>query len=73
MDRPQERRKRRIRAGEKAEAKSVQALELGAGIERGPESGEAGAARLSHEMCVGRSGERGQRELAHAATSFGER
>ena len=60
-------------SGRGSGGQALQALELGASVERGPESGEAGAARLSHEMCVGHSRERGQRELAHAATSFGER
>ena len=73
MDRAQQRREAGIRATEEAEAERVQALELRTSVERGLEGGEAGAARLSHEVRVARGRERGQRELAHAASSFGER
>ena len=73
MNRAQERRKRRIRATEKAESERVEAGKLRTSIERGLEGGEAGAPRLPHEMRVACGGERSQRELVHAASSFGER
>ena len=73
MDRAQERREARIGAREEAEAERLQPLELRTSVERGLERGEARAARLADEVRVARGGERGQRELVHAASSFGER
>ena len=73
MDRPQKRREPRIGAAEKAKAERVRALELRARVERRFEGGEARAARLPHEVRVGCGRERGQGELVHAASSFGER
>ena len=73
MDRAQKRRKRGIGAAEKADAERVQALELRPSVERGLERRETGAARLPHEVRVACRRERGQCELVHAASSFGER
>jgi hypothetical protein len=67
------RRKRGVRAAEKANAERVQALELRPSVEGGFERRETGTARLPDEVRVACRRERGQCELFHAVSSFGER
>jgi hypothetical protein len=73
VDRAKERRKRRVGAAEESEPEGTQPRELGTRVEACLERREPRAARLADEMSVAGRREGRQRELVHAASSFGDR
>jgi hypothetical protein len=73
VDHTKQRRKVGVGAREEAEAERAQAFQLRRRVEPRLERREASTARLADQMRVRRRGERGERELVHAASSFGER
>ena len=73
VNRMQERREARLGAAEEAQPGRPEPVALGRLVERLAEAREADGARLLHDVRVRRRCERGERELVHAASSFGER